>query len=289
MPDRPVRVLRSIARTVLFLGLLVAACIDGQVRKLLFGLRPGPDGAVWVHHWCRRIVRALGIACTVTGPLPACDSRSLAIVSNHLSYLDILVASAATPCIMVAKSELRAWPMLGWITAQAGTVYVQRADVKGGRTQTHAEVNALMAEAFRSGLPVLFYPEGTTTDGATILPFRRGLFHSVLHAQAEVRTAAIAYNLSQTRSGLSVANDVCFWGDMNFVPHLFNCLGLEGLAANMQFSPGSIPGEDRFALAQNSRSEVAVLYKTLHPVRHAPASIPEEELLPQPCGDLARA
>ncbi|RXH57143.1 lysophospholipid acyltransferase family protein [Granulicella sibirica] len=258
------RLVRSITRTTLLVFLLTLACIDGQIRRLFFGLRKGRAGAVWVHGWSKRIVRALGIACTVCGPLPECEAgRSMAVVSNHLSYLDILISSAARPFVMVAKSEVRGWPLLGWITAQAGTVYVQRADVKGGRTQTHAEVNGLMAEAFGSGLPVLFYPEGTTTDGESVLPFRRGLFHSVLFANAQVRSAAVAYKLSEPNAGASVANDVCFWRDMEFVPHLFTCLGLKGLEGHLQFGDRAVEGGDRFALAVNARAEVTALYEGL--------------------------
>ena len=291
MPEqKATRLIRSITRTTLLVLLLTLACIDGHIRRLFFGLRKGPDGAVWVHGWSKRIVRALNIACTVEGPSPRCEEgRSLAVVSNHLTYLDILISSAARPFIMVAKSEVRSWPLLGWITAQAGTVYVQRADVKGGRNQTHAEVNALMAEAFRSNLPVLFYPEGTTTDGEGILPFRRGLFHSVLHAHAEVRTAAVAYSLASPNPGASVANDVCFWGDMLFTPHLFTCLGLKGLRANLQFSHNYVQGDDRFALAINARADVTALYEQLSASTSLEA-IPERDHVSHECdGKYARA
>lgn len=254
---------RSLLRSTLFLALLVATCIDGQIRKRLFGLRPGPAGAVWVHRWCRRIVRMMGMAVTVDGPLPIVSGHGLAVVSNHLSYLDILIYSATTPFVMVAKSEIRGWPLLGWITAQAGTVYVQRADVKGGQTQTHAQVNAAMREAYRSGLPVLFFPEGTTTDASEVLPFRRGLYHSILAGDIPMNTAALAYTLDEPDPGSTVANDVCFWGDMLFAPHLFRCLGLRGLRANIRFDTTRVAGEDRFALAINSRQHVVELYEGL--------------------------
>jgi 1-acyl-sn-glycerol-3-phosphate acyltransferase len=254
---------RSLLRSTLFVTLLLATCIDGQVRKLFFGLRPGPAGAVWVHRWCRRIVRAMGIACTVEGPLPVITPNGLAVVSNHLSYLDILVYSAVTPCVMVAKSEIRGWPLLGWITAQAGTVYVQRADVKGGQTQTHAQVNAAMRDAYRSGLPVLFFPEGTTTDGSEVLPFRRGLYHSVLADDVPMNAAALSYVLDDPNPDATVANDVCFWGDMVFAPHLFRCLGLRGLRVNIRFDPTRVRGDDRFALAINCRRQTIELYARL--------------------------
>jgi 1-acyl-sn-glycerol-3-phosphate acyltransferase len=261
--------LRSIVRTVLFVALLLATCIDGHIRKVFFGMRPGPEGAVWVHRWCRRIVRAMGIVCEFEGRPPAVSGHALAVVSNHLSYLDILIYSAITPFVMVAKSEIRGWPLLGWITAQAGTVYVQRSDVKGGKTQTHAQVNAAMAEAYRSGLPVLFFPEGTTTDGSEVLPFRRGLYHSILADDVPIQTAALAYFLDQPNPGATVANEVCFWGDMVFGPHLLRCLGLRGLRASIRFDAARVPGEDRFALAIHSRETILALYTTLLTARTA--------------------
>lgn len=261
---QPLRILRSFFRTLILVGLLSTAALDGLIRKRFFGMRVGPEGAVWVHRWCRRIVHVLGIGCTVEGSLPRVkpDECGLAVVSNHLSYLDILLYSAATPFIMVSKTEVRGWPLLGWITAQAGTIYVERADVAGGQKQTHAEVNAAMAVAFRSGLPVLFFPEGTTTDGNGILPFRRGLFNSVVYDSVPVRTAALRFTLTQSNPGASIGNDVCFVGDAEFAPHIFTCLGLRGIQANIRFGE-QVPGEDRFALAANSREEVIRLYEEL--------------------------
>jgi 1-acyl-sn-glycerol-3-phosphate acyltransferase len=275
--------LRSASRTALFVALLLATCLDGQIRKLFFGLRPGPEGAIWVHHWCRRIVRILGIPCDVAGPLPIATGRGLAVVSNHLSYLDILIYSAATPFIMVAKSEVRQWPLLGWITAQAGTVYVQRADVKGGQTQTHAQVDAAMAHAYRSGLPVLFFPEGTTTDGSHVLPFRRGLYHSILADGIPVKTAALTYTLEEPNPNASVADDVCFSGAASFAPHLFRCLGLRGLRASIRFDQTEVEGIDRFELAINSQHYVRSLYTRLQATAwssYAP-SAPTEKLTAQ--------
>ena len=188
--------------------------------------------------------------------------HGLAVVSNHLSYLDILLYSAVRPFVMVSKVEVRGWPLLGWITAQAGTVYVQRADVKGGQTQTHAQVNAWMAEAYASGLPVLFFPEGTTTDGESgVLGFRRGLFNSVVYDSVPMRTATLAYAVEEP--GASVGDEVCFWGEMDLAPHLFNFLGLRGVRAAMRFGDDDVCGEDRFTLAAGARGEIAGVYAEL--------------------------
>jgi 1-acyl-sn-glycerol-3-phosphate acyltransferase len=247
------KLLRALLRSVLFVGLLVAAGLDCRIRRP----RVGAEGAIWIHGWCRRIVRVLGFACSVEGVLPTGG----AVVSNHLSYLDILLYSSVQPFVMVAKTEVRGWPLLGWLTAQAGTVYVER----GGGPKTYPGVNAAMAESYRSGLPVLFFPEGTTTDGASVLPFRRGLFHSVLNNGVALRTAAVRYALEAhaVNGNATVEEDVCWWGDMTFGPHMFRFLGLRGLRARIQFGDEVVERADRFVLSETAQGVVAEMYENL--------------------------
>jgi 1-acyl-sn-glycerol-3-phosphate acyltransferase len=245
--------------------LLVAAVVDYRIRRP----KVGAEGAVWIHGWCRRIVRVLGFRREVEGRVP----RGGAVVSNHLSYLDILLYSSVQPFVMVAKTEVRGWPLLGWLTAQAGTVYVQR----GGGPTTYEGVNAAMAEAYRSGLPVLFFPEGTTTDGAGVLPFRRGLFHSVLNNGVSLRTAALRYTLDSypVNGEATVGEDVCWWGEMGFTSHMFGLLGLRGLSVKVRFGDEVLERADRFVLSETAQARVAAIYDGLGEV----ALVGEEELV----------
>ena len=247
------RFVRSVLRSLLFVALLLAAVVDYRIRRPIWGA----GGAVWIHAWCRRIVRVLGIRCVVEGPIPVGG----AVVSNHLSYLDILLYSSVQPFVMVAKTEVRGWPVLGWLTAQAGTVYVQR----GGGPTTYPAVNAAMAEAYRSGLPVLFFPEGTTTDGAGVLPFRRGLFHSALNNGVSLRTAVLRYFLEpcSVNRGATVGEDVCWWGEMGFTSHMFWLLGLRGLEAHIRFGDEILERQDRFVLSETAQARVAEMYGEL--------------------------
>jgi lyso-ornithine lipid O-acyltransferase len=249
------RCLRSVLRSFLFVCLLIAAVVDCWIRRP----KVGADGAVWIHGWCRRIVKVLGFECSVEGSVP----RGGAVVSNHLSYLDILLYSSVQPFVMVAKTEVRGWPLLGWLTAQAGTVYVER----GGGPKTYPGVNAAMAEAYRSGLPVLFFPEGTTTEGAEVLPFRRGLFHSVLNGGIALRVAALRYSLDShmMNGSATVGEDVCWWGDMKFTPHMFRFLGLRGLRAKIRFGEEIVQRADRFVLSETAQATVAEMYEDLMP------------------------
>jgi len=232
--------------------LLLAMAADFVLRPV----RSSADGAEKMHRHCRRIVRALGVTWSVEGRLP----QQGAVVSNHLSYLDILLYSAIRPFVMVAKAEVRGWPGIGWLTRQAGTVYV----VRGGGPATYPGVNRAMAEAYRSGLPVLFFPEGTTTDGSEVVPFRRGLFHSVLNEGVPLQVSALRYGCDDP--GVSIADDVCWWGDALLAPHLWKLASADGVRAVVRFGEAVERREDRFVLSQTAREQIAEMYAKLSDV-----------------------
>lgn len=244
------RLIRSTWRLLKLVALLLALAVDCLVRPP----RNTVDAAEKIHRYCRRIVRALGVRWSVEGAPPP-DG---AVVSNHLSYLDILLFGAVQPFVMVAKSEVRGWPLIGWLTARAGTVFV----VRGGGPATYPGVNRAMAEAYRSGLPVLFFPEGTTTDSSEVLPFRRGLFHSVLNEGVALRTAALAFSIEDSEA--SVADDVCWWGDTLLAPHVFRFAGIEEVRATLRFGSEVTDRRDRFVLSEQARAQVQAMYAELH-------------------------
>jgi 1-acyl-sn-glycerol-3-phosphate acyltransferase len=239
------RWIRSAYRVLCVSVLLLMLAADFLLRPA----RSAAEGANRIHRCCRRIVRALGVEWTVEGTFP----EHGAVVSNHLSYLDILLYAAIRPFIMVAKSEVRGWPGIGWLTRQAGTVFV----VRGGGPETYPGVNRAMAEAYRSGIPVLFFPEGTTTDGSEVLPFRRGLFHSVLNEGVALQTAALAYSVEE--EGFSAANDVCWWGDALLFPHIVRLASMRRVRARVRLGATVQDREDRFVLSARARERVAAM------------------------------
>src|SRR3978361_2382607 len=119
-----------------------------------------PQRAAWLSRFSGRVLRAMQVTYSVNGPVPTQG----AVISNHLTFLDILLHSAIRPCVFVAKVELRSTPLLGWMSMMSGTVYVARG--RGGSATKAAEG---MAKGVRDGLPVVFFPEGTTTVGDEIL------------------------------------------------------------------------------------------------------------------------
>src|SRR6202042_3681196 len=140
--------------------------------------------ADWLHRFCARAMREMGIEINVSGSFP----ERGAVISNHLSYLDIVVFAAIHRCVFVSKEEIRKWPVVGWMTTMSGTVYVAR-----GHGGSAMKARQGMQAALDAGLPVVFFPEGTTTNGSGLLKFHSGLLAQVMEGGAPITAAHIHY------------------------------------------------------------------------------------------------
>jgi lyso-ornithine lipid O-acyltransferase len=210
------------------------------------GRVPAARRAAWLHASCARIAKRLALAPSISHA-QAGDGAGLT-VSNHLTYLDILVYGAARPFLFVAKSEVRRWPLLGTLASLGGTIFVDR-----DRSLQVADATGQIEQALRAGIPVLLFPEGTSSDGSSVLPFRSPLFDSAIRAGASVTAAAVRYH------AVDVTEDqVTYWGDMVFLPHLFRTLCVRGLTAEIGFdSPCRFP--DRKCAAREAWRQVHLL------------------------------
>jgi 1-acyl-sn-glycerol-3-phosphate acyltransferase len=172
------------------------------------------------------------------------------IVSNHLSYLDILCFSTVMPSIFVSKSEVRGWPVFGALTTMAGTVYIDRKL----RSDTH-NANEGIRQALQQGLRVVIFPEGTSSDGSGVLPFYPSLFEPAVEGAMPITAAHISYSLPAG----DVGRDVAYWGDLTFFPHLLNLLSKRGLSATVTFGDAARRFDDRKKAAAEMREEVVGL------------------------------
>lgn len=202
--------------------------------------------ARWLHRWCRFARRVLGLRLMTSGAMP----ESGLLVCNHLSYLDIIALSSLRPCAFVAKREVRGWPLFGSLARAGGTIFVERK----GRSATANEVKRI-SSAIESGLLVVLFPEGTSSDGAMVLPFKSSLLQAAIAARCPIGTAGIDYWLEDG----SVADEVCYWRDMTLVPHLLNLFGKRFIEATVHFSSSRVRSCDRKTLARELRAEVGAL------------------------------
>ena len=153
--------LRRVRRAVALVFALVL-CIVLYWLKRIRGPLTLEQRAVWLQQAARMILKAVGIGSQVEGQPPACGL----VVSNHLSYLDIVIISAAMPCFFVAKMEIGGWPFFGKAARTGGTIFLDRSSLASAMT-----VAEQMTERLQLPVPVLLFPEGTSTDGVAGAPF----------------------------------------------------------------------------------------------------------------------
>src|SRR5438876_8656859 len=197
----------------------------------------------WLQRWSRFACRVVGIRVTTRGSMP----QSGLLVCNHLSYLDVIVLSSIGPCVFVAKRDVARWPLFGWLAHAAGTIFVDRE-----RKFSSPKVVNGIRDAIAGGSVVVIFPEGTSSDGSTVLPFKSALLESAVQLRSPIAAASIDYALDDG----SVAEEVCYWRDMTLVPHLLNLLCKREIGANYSFSPAKVRAGNRKEIARELRDEI---------------------------------
>ncbi|HQT27396.1 MAG TPA: lysophospholipid acyltransferase family protein, partial [Burkholderiales bacterium] len=157
-----------------------------------------------ISRWSGKLLRILNVSLSVSGKPP--EGESL-LIANHVSWLDIYLLNVVCPPRFVAKSEIRKWPVVGWLSEKTGVLFVERE-----RRSDAGRVNQAIYDAIASGDLVAIFPEGTTSDGSKILSFRAPLLEPALRSNANVHPAAIRY---VTRSG-EIDKNVAYVGDISF-------------------------------------------------------------------------
>lgn len=217
--------------------------VFGSIKLLGYFLRFGlellirqpstrQDRAAWLHRFCSTALKGMGVSLTVEGAFPARG----ALISNHLSYVDIVVYAALQPCVFCSKAEIREWPVIGWMTTMSGTVYVER-----GRGGSALRARSGMQAAAEAGLPVVFFPEGTTTNGDGLLPFHSGLLAQAMDSGEPITAAHIHYTLDLDNGPGVTAREAVCWGDSTpMLKHVARFLTLRGVHATVRIAPQPI-------------------------------------------------
>lgn len=197
----------------------------------------------WMQFCATRFLGIFGIKVGTHGQKPL----SGILVCNHLSYLDIIVLGSLGPSVFVSKREVRHWPVFGWLTRNAGTVYVDR------ERRTHVgKVTDEIQEALDRGALVILFPEGTSSDGSTVLPLKSALLEPAADDKRPLSVGLIEYHIDKG----SVANEVCYWADMTFFPHLLNATAIGKIRATVTFAPVKRESTDRKELARQLQAEL---------------------------------
>ncbi|PZF92562.1 lysophospholipid acyltransferase family protein [Micromonospora deserti] len=237
---------RRLGRLAAVLGMLVV----GAGLAVLLPVLPARERRAAVGGWARGTARAFGVRLVVRGRLPR---RRALLVANHVSWLDVLAVLAVAPARMLAKSEVRGWPLIGQLAAAAGAVFVDRS-----RPRDLPRTVARVAGALRAGHPVAVFPEGTTWcgDAADCRPgggFRPAMFQAAVDAGAPVVPLRIRYRRAATDAETSTA---AFLGEENLWQSVRRVLAARDLVVAVTVTAALHPAvdADRRVLARMAES-----------------------------------
>ncbi len=203
-----------------------------------------------VQAWSLGLLGRLAIKLVVTGN-PAISGPML-LVSNHISWLDIASLHAARFCRFVSKADVKQWPVIGVLASGVGTLFIERESRRDAMRVVHH-----MAESLRAGDVLAVFPEGTTSDGLTLLPFHANLLQAAIVANAPVQPVALQF--IDQRTG-QVSQAPCYINDDTLFGSVWRTLCTPGIAVVITFGePQTAQGRDRRAWAADVRAAVALL------------------------------
>ena len=200
-----------------------------------------------VRCWARTSVHVMGMTINVRNQPP---TGPFLMVSNHLSYVDIIVLGSQANCAFVAKSEVARWPIIGLICRTMDTIFIDR-----NLRKDIPRVMQRIEETMRRGLGVVLFAEGTSTNGQSVLPFKTSLLEFAARNLLPVHYASVGYVVPSGEP--SADRSVCWWGDMTFPGHLFRLLQLPSFEASLIYGSEPIVAGDRRVLAAKLWSAVS--------------------------------
>lgn len=203
-----------------------------------------------VQQWAQDMLQCLGIDLQVQGQRVL--HGPLLLVANHVSWLDILVMHAAGHCRFISKSDVRHWPVLGRLASAAGTLYIERASRRDAMRVVHQ-----MAACLQDGEVLAVFPEGTTGDGESVLPFHGNLLQAAIVVHAPVQPVGLQF--VDRRSGVR-SQAVCYIGEDTLLQSLWRTLRTRHLRAVLHFGvPQTDGGRDRRVWAEDLRAAIMAL------------------------------
>ena len=211
-----------------------------------------------IQSWSRQTLRIVHLRLTARGSPPSGQTPTL-IVSNHVSWLDICVLHSVAPLRFVAKSDVRAWPMVGFLASGVGTIFIQR-----GNPLDTVRTNRAIVQALSRGEHVAMFPEGTSTDGSEIKPFHASLFQPALEAAAQVVVVVLRY----VNSDGSVNADASYAGERSLWESFHLVAGRRSLLVELIFADTiDVNGRPRAEIARAAECAAADALQLPHPSR----------------------
>lgn len=241
------RRLRAVWRLLRLLSHLVTGLLKITFQFPRFA-QAQKDQAVQI--WSLVLLKHMGIALRVHGQVP--KTGPVLLAANHISWLDIIVMHAARHCRFISKDDIANWPVVGTLATAAGTLYIQRESRRDALRVVHQ-----MAACLQNNEVLAVFPEGTTGDGTTVLPFHANLLQAAISANAPVQPVGLKFvDVASTETSLAP----CYVGDDTLVGSVWRTLCADPIEALVHFGPlQSAQGRDRRTWAADVRKAVLML------------------------------
>lgn len=250
---------RAISRLLFFFVTVLPAAGLQAVFLLLAPVLSRKPASKFPYYYYRFINPIIGVDVEVVGGPP--DATPALWVSNHTSWLDVFVLGSLAPVSFIAKSEVADWPIFGPLAKVTRTLFIER----DRKSRTNAQVRQI-AKRLNAGDILVLFPEGTSSDGTNVLPFKSTLFSSVdPGADSKIQPVAVKY-LKWDGEEIDVAkpSPIAWYGDMALFPHLIKVLGGSRTKVKVTFcATVSIDkGSDRKAIANLCERAIRSAYET---------------------------
>ncbi|KQT42162.1 MULTISPECIES: 1-acyl-sn-glycerol-3-phosphate acyltransferase [unclassified Methylophilus] len=208
-----------------------------------------------IQWWCRRLLRCFNITLTTSGTVPGKDTHGVLFVANHISWVDIHSINSLLPVRFVAKLEVRNWPVFGYLVRKSGTIFINRT-----RQRDAARVVQLASNALKLRDNLCVFPEGTTTEGDQVLPFKSSLIQAAIDANTIVIPVAICY----AQPDGSINHAAAYAGETTMIESMLAFIHMRAPTVHLHFCQPIIARElSRQALAELAHAEItSVLYKS---------------------------
>ena len=231
------------------LRLAIHLCVGLFKCGLLFPFLDHVGRERRIQRWSAQLIAICGVSLQVNHTAQAEPVSPALIICNHISWLDIFVINSVHACRFVAKSDIRDWPLIGWLCDKSGTIFIAR-----GKQRDVRRIYAGLVQSIHNGERVAFFPEGTTSAQGTVLPFHANLFEAAIEAQVPVQAYAIRYR--DAAGNYHPAAD--FIGEMSFAESVLMILRHPAMHAELIRLPAvSSAGAHRRELAVTMRAKIA--------------------------------
>lgn len=225
----------------LFAGIATVALlfpIYGRARRRLAQAR-----------WSARVLAAVNVEPRFRGVPPEVKNRATVLVANHVSWLDIPLVHSVWQVRFIAKSEVRRWPLIGWLSARTGTLFIQR-----GKSRHAARINQAIHAAFLAGDAIGVFPEGTTSEGTGLQRFHASLLQPAVDERALVFPVALRYLNEEGRVNVNAS----YVGDTSLIESMAMILRERKIVAELIFLPAiDAEGKARRDLARETHAAIS--------------------------------